>query len=318
MPYVGRGTAAGFGAESTWGTPVSRTIWMELVSESMAHKVEKAARGTLAESAGSLLRRSHIKRAVTAGGTIEVVVTYEGFGLLMKHGTWADPTTGTISGGVYPHTYKLAASPPAAGLTVEIIRGDGTAEVFAGCRIAKMTIKIEAGGLLRCSLDLIAKQSAGRTSAGTASYTGSRDLDVMHYDAGTVGWNSGTTVPKSLEFTIDHKMARRQLLGSLYTPDPKPSDYGDVMLKMDHEWNNDDIIAAYVADDTGDLTVTFTGTGSRDIVFTMHNAYIEDAADPISSVGIVGQTATFKAQSDGTDLGLAIVIHNTQSSAVAG
>lgn len=318
MSNVGRGTAAGFGQETVWGTAVARTVWMELVSETMKLTSEKTMRGTLAESAGSLLRRKHALGARKAGGTIEALVSYEGFGLILKHAMWGTPATGTVASGIYPHTFTLGTAPPTGGLTIEIVRGDGTAEVFAGCRISKAVFKLEAGGQMRCTLDIIAKDSGGRESAGTPSWTTSRDLDVSHYEAGTVGWNSGTTVPKAVEFTIDNKLTPRLLLGSRLTPDPKPSDYGDVTLKMDHEWEDDDIVDAYIADTAGDLTITFTGSGSRDIAITMHNAFLEDVSDPINNVGVVGQTAMFKAQSDGTKLGFAIVVHNTQSSAVAG
>lgn len=315
MPYTGNGTAIGIGEESTWGTAVSRTHWFRAISENLKRTVTKSPRPVLAEASGSRNRKSHYIASDMAGGSFEVLVGYEGFGLLLKHILGGTPAT-TGSSAPYTHTYKLAASPPTGGLTIEVKRGNGTAEVFEGCRITKATFKIEAAGLMRVSCDVIAETSGGRTSAGTPSYT-TDELDLIHHQAGSVGWNSNLYVPRSVEITIDNKFATRQLLGSKLTKEPKPSDFLDVTIKLDLEWENDNLISSLTADDAGDLTLSFTGLSSRTFTFTAHNAFLEDASDPISGVGVVAQSASFRAQSDGTDEGLAIVIENTQSSAVA-
>ncbi len=314
MPYLGNGTAIGIGEESTWGTAVSRTHWFRAISESMKRTVTKSPRPVLSEASASRNRRSHYIASDMAGGSFEILMGYEGAGLLLKHILGGSPAT-TGSSSPYTHTYKLAAAPQ-TGLTIEVKRGNGTSEVFEGCKISKATFKIEAGGLMRVTCDVIAQTSGGRTSAGSPTFT-TNELDVIHHQAGSLSWNSNSYTPKAIEVTIDNKMATRQLLGSKLTAEPKPSDFLDVMIKVDLEWENDNLNGSLTADDAADLSITFTGEGSRTIAFTAHNAFLEDVSDPVSSVGVIAQSGTFRAQSDGTDEGLAIVIANTQSSATA-
>ena len=316
-PYLGRFAAVGIGVESTWGTAVARTVWFRLVSESMKRSVKKERRGHLYEATGSGNIKNHFISSDEAGGSFEILCGYEGLGLLLNHALWKTPTTVDNMDGTYTHTYKLNATPPTGGLTIEIIRGTGTAEVFEGCRISKITLKIEAAGLMRVTCDVIAETSGGRVSAGSPTFTANDPLDVIHHQAGTVAWNSLTLTPKSVEFTLDHKLARRQLLGSKLTKDPAPSDFAEVMLKLDHEWAADGLNAGLTADTESDLTMSFTGVAGRIFGIAFHNAYLDDVSDPVSAVGVISQSATFRAQSDGTDEGLALTITNTQSTAVA-
>lgn len=314
-PYVGRGLSLGFGEESTWGTAVARTHWYRGITESMARKVSRKPRPTLAEATGSRNRKFHYTESDTAGGSVELLMTYEGCGLLLKHVLGGTPTTTGPVSGIYTHTYTLAGNLP-TGLTHEVIRGNGTAEVFEGCKVSKATLKIVAGGLMTLALDLVAETSGGRVAAGTATFT-TNDLPVVHNQAGVFTWNAQTYTLKSFELTIDNKLATRMLLGSNLTAEPVPSDFLDVNCKVEVEWNNDNLVTALTADTQADASIAFTGTGSRTLTVNLHNLYLEEVSDPVSGVGVVAQSATFRAESDGTDEGVSVVLTNTQSSATA-
>jgi hypothetical protein len=315
LPNLGRGLAIGLGAEVTWGTPVARTVWFRGVSESMKRTVQKTGRGVLVEATGSRNRKSHYIQSDMAGGSFTILMGYEGVGLLLKHILCGTPTT-TGSGAPYTHTFKLAAAAPTGGLTIEVIRGTGQAEVFEGCRITKAVFKIGVGGLMQVTCDVIAETSGGRVAAGTATYTANDPLDVIHHEAGTVSWNSNSYTPTAFELTIDNKFATRQLLGSKNTAEPAPSDFLEVSVKMDLEWSGDALNGSYTADDEDDLAITFT-KGDDSITFTLHNAYVDSDDAPVSQVGVISESVVFRGQSDGTDEGLEIEIVNTQSSAVA-
>lgn len=315
MPYMGRFLAFGFGDESTWGTAASRTIWVRGISESMKRSVKKVRRPHLYHATSSGNRTSHYIEADEAGGTIEFEMNWEGLGILLRHIFFGSFIT-SGSGPTYTHTLKLAVSPPTGGLTLQVNRGDGTSEVFEGCRVSKATFKIEAGGTMRCTLDIIAETSGGRVSAGSPSFS-SNDVPLIHHQAGTVGFNSQTYTAKSVEITVDNKFARRQLLGSKLTKEPKPSDFRDITVKVDMEWENDNLNTALTADTESDLTLSFSGLASRSFAISAHNCYLDDVSDPVNGPGVVAQSCTFMAQSDGTDEGLQFVIVNTQSTAEA-
>lgn len=316
MPYLGRGLAIGIAEESIWGTPVARTHWFRGISESLKRTVTKRPRPVLSEATGSRNRRTRYVEQDNAGGSFEILMGYEGVGLLLKHILHGTPATTGPVGSIYEHTYGLGINPPAGGLTIEVIRGNGTAEVFEGCRITKATFKLEAGGLMRVSCDVISETSGGRVAAGTATYT-PNEMDIVHHEGGTVSWNSQNYTPKSLEFSIDNKISTRYLIGSKLTKDPKPSDFVEVTCKLDLEWENDNLNTGLTADLESDLSISFSGPGSRVLTFNLHNAYIDEVSDPISAVGVVSQSATFRGQSDGSDEGLTIVIENTQTTATA-
>lgn len=315
MPFSGAGLALGIGQETTHGTAVSRTHWFRLISETMRRTVKKNKLPRLARS-GSRGSKKHFIEADEAGGSIEIELNYEGIGLLLQHILWGTPSTGTASGGLYPHTFKLAGSMLSAGLTMEVVRGDGSAEVFEGCRITKAVFRCEAGGVWRVSLDVIAETSGGRVSAGTPSYT-ANDIEALHHHTSQFTWNSASYDWKSVELTVDQKLSRRMLLGSLNTKDPKPTGAPEFSARITREWEDDVLHAAYLADSESDLTFTLTGDGSRTIAFTLQKAYIDDLSSPVNTEGVVDESLTLIGQADGANTGFQAVVTNTQSSAVA-
>jgi len=115
-----------------------------------------------------------------------------------------------------------------------------------------------------------------------------------------------------LSLTVNNGLARRQLLGSTVTKEPLRSDFQSVELSVTLEVE-DALYAALLADTQGDATITFT-SGSLSMAFTIQNAYLMEASDPVSDAGVVQMSLTFAAESDGTDEGLQIVMTN----AVAG
>lgn len=316
MPYLGINSAVGFGSETTWGTAVARTVWFRLVSEDMRRVVEKRPRGVLAEASASGNIRSHYRAKDTVAGKIVYLAGYEGQGMILQHALWGTPSTTGPSGAIYTHTFLMGSAPPTGGLTIEVIRGNGTAEVFEGCRISKITMEIEAAGLMRVTLDIVGETSGGRVSAGTATYT-TNELDIIHSQVGTFSFNAVNYTARRLMIELDNKLAERHLLGSLNLKEPKQGDFREVKVTADAEWESDTLQAAYTADTESDLAFTATGTASRTWAATLHNAYIDDDSAAVSQVGVVPQTTVFRGQSDGTDEGLKIVVANTQSTATA-
>lgn len=316
MPFLGRDSYIGIGEETTWGTAVARTQWFRLVSENLRRTVVKNERGVLAEASGSGNIRSHFRSRDSVAGDVVFLVGYEGQGLVWKHVLWGTPTTTGPVGGIYTHTTKMGSAPPTGGLTVEIIRGTSTtAALYEGMRVTKAVAEITAGELMRVTLSLVGETST-LPAAGTATVT-ANELDVLHSQVGTASWNAVNYTARMLRVEVDNKFAERQLLGSLLPKEPKQGAFRDVRVSMDAELENDNLQAGYTADTESDLAFTATGTGSRTMAFTLHNAYIDDNSAPLSQVGVIAESTVFRGQSDGTDEGLQVVIANTQSSATA-
>lgn len=315
--YLGRNSYMGVGEESTWGTAVSRTHWFRLVSSSVKRVVEKRPRGVLAEVSGSANRRGHYIASDNVEGSVEILAGYEGMGLLLKHILHGTPSTTGPSGAIYTHVYALGAQ-EFNGLTVEIIKGTGYAEVFEGCVVTKAAIKIEAAGLMRVTLDLIGQTSGGETAAGTPTLT-TNELDVIHHQGGSLTFNSVSYTPRSVTWTVDNKYARRQLLGSKLTQRPARSDFLDVFADIELEYDSDTtaLFAALTADTQSDLALSFAGTGGRTFGLTVHNAYLETLDMPLNGVGVLPMSLRLRGESDGSDQGFRVSIQNEQATATA-
>lgn len=315
--YLGRNSYLGIGEESTWGTAVSRTHWFRLVSSSVKRVVEKRPRGVLAEVSGSANRRGHYIASDNVEGSVEILAGYEGIGLLLKHILHGAPTTSGPSGAIYTHAFKLGTQ-EYAGLTLEIIKGTGYAEVFEGCVVTKATLKIEAAGLMRITLDVIGQTSGGEASAGTPTLT-TNELDVVHHHAGSLTFNSVSYAPRSVTWTVDNKYARRQLLGSKLTARPARSDFLDIFADVELEYDSDTtaLFAALTADTQSDLSLSFAGAGSRVFQIIVHNAYLETLDMPLNGVGVLPMSLRLRGESDGTDQGFQVNVQNEQATATA-
>lgn len=313
---LGRNTAIGTGEESAWGTAVARDTWFRATSFGLLREVPKADRGVLAE--GGIVTAAHFVQADNAGGPLSFPAYYENMGRWYKHLLWGTPSTTGPSGGLYTHTYPIGNTPPTGGLTIEGYRGtlaSASSEVFEGCRLNRGVFSIDAGGRGLWEFDVIAETSGGRTSGGSPSFPSAEPM-VMHYEAGTVGWNSNTYTPKSLRVTINRNLQRNQVLGSKLTTDPPPSGFTEITIDLEIQWQTDTLVTALTADTIADLAITFTQAGtSYTLTFTLHNAYVTRASDPITGVGIVTQSVTLKAARDSSDTGLVITAVNSQSSA---
>lgn len=320
MAYTGRQAWVGFGQESAWNTPVSRTQFFELISENMVEQQGWGPRGVLYEGASGVARTgAKFNAGTTFTGTVVFQGRYEGMGLPIRHAMWSNSTTGP-SGGLYTHTFVLGTAPPTGGLTMELQRGDGTYEVWSGGRVNKFSMTVNTAGIATVTLNLIFGGRDARTAIGgtSPSFTTTRDAVIKHNQSGTFGWNSTTAYLKSFKLDLDNKLTPRPLLGSLITADPGVmSGLRGVSMTVETEWSADTYDAGHQAGTESDATITFTGPSSNTFAVTVHDAFVSANSAPVSNFGIISESSTLMGQDDGTHHGLEIVIVNSQSSAIA-
>lgn len=321
MPLLARNSFLGYAVETTWGTAVSpRTHFFRVISLDLRSQDRKVGTPVLAQSSGSFMRRTHFVERNESGGSFRVQFGYEGCGPLLTQIMGADPTTGSPSGGIYPHTWLLGTDFRSA--TLHAGRGFGVGgstaqgETFEGCSFTRATLGIETGGIMYYEADVIAETSGGVTTLDTPTFP--VELPLLHHQGGTFTFNSATYKVMSARLTIDRKLARQYVLGSKYTQQPFPSDFASVMLELDVDISNEALNTAQLADTQGDITTTFTGTGSRSLAITGHNAYLDDVSNAVESMGRRKQTVRFMMEADdGGDYGLALLLSNTASQANA-
>jgi hypothetical protein len=319
--HLGFGSAVGIGQETAYGTAVSRTNWLRVVSWGLKRTINRVARPHLGTNgATSMNRRQHYTESDEAGGTLEFLMAYDDSTIMMMiHGLGAVQTAGS---GPYTHTVTLAAFPYTVdtnkvALTLEGLLGNsGEAEVFEGCLATRTEISLSVGGVMTCRQEFIAETSGGQAAAGSPTFS-SNGEEILHSHGGSITFNS--TVDDITEFSVvvDQKLSRRQKLGSTLTQKPQPSDFIEVTGRFVVEYHDDDRHDEFIAGTQGDATITLTGSGNNQLAISIQNMYITDVSESVNTAGAIVQTVEFRAESDGTDEGLELVFTNDNATATA-
>lgn len=319
QPPTTHGSSVGFGEESTYGTAVARTNWLPLVSSSIKRSITYDPEPTMgrADDLGRLTRRKHVTEDNVEGETETVFAYDDSTLLLLKHGMGGLATTGT---GPYTHTFTLGDLP--TGLTAEWLQDPNdtdTAEVFEGMKISSFTIGLTAGGLASHKCSWIGETSGGLASGGAPTYSSNgEEARDHHLTAAGMLFNAvNYTCLTSFELSVDNGIDRRNVLGSKLTKEPAPANKRAVTIAVTQEWQNNNIHAAYLAGTESDAVLILSGTGNNQATITLQNAYVSEYSKDATGPGVYEETFTLTAQSDGTDLGLAIVVINDNSAATA-
>lgn len=206
MPLAQKHNAwVGWSEESTFGTPVTATKFAELKSEALKWERKRNVVPLL----GHASQRRTVAGKINVGGSIVSPFLWEGFEQWLKHAFGSVGTTGP-SGGLYTHTFSLAAALP-TGLTVEVNRDDAAisgngAFQYSGCKVSKLTLTQEMEQPLMMEVEIIGKDRAmiAATSKTFPTY------DALDYAQVTVakidpGGGAEYDLPiKSLKVVIDN------------------------------------------------------------------------------------------------------------------
>lgn len=313
VPFVGHvETSLGLGQESTNGTPVSRTHWFRVESFTGGASTQFATRSTLAASTGSFNSIARFKVRTNIAFTVKLLVGFEGFGIIWKNVFGKAPESPSGSG-PYTHTQKLGIVKNFS-LTAEIILGDGSAEVFAGCVATKAVVEVSEGGEMSVTLDFVGMSTGGRTSAGTPTYTANEYFVNSGMVSSALTWNSYAWAWKSLRWTIDRGVSTRRLGGSYDAALAVPGRL-KVSLDIEAEYDSDTPQTGQMAGTQADCSVTFTDD-TRTWTLELHNAFLDEAATDLAE-GPLPMKARLVGLSDGTDEGLELVVVNSQSTTLA-
>jgi hypothetical protein len=305
----GRGLRFGVGIEATWGSAQTRNRFYRGISSNIRAMPAWSRRSVLSRGPNAT---KMFKGMVPVSGDIEVLAAYEGMGALYKLILGDSSTSGA---GPYTHTYVMANTLPSVSLEV-VADNEGYAELYTGVMVSKATLSVKAGEEMRLKVSFLAEDELQEQSATSPTYTtNDGSVDVLHYEAGSVGWNSGTYSVYSMEVNLDNKLVARDKLGSTASKQFVRGDYTEIIIKLELDWEAG-FNAAWLAGTQSDLSITFT-SGSNTFTINLHNAQVIDEGHPVSAVGVTRQTVTLRGLSDGTDEGMSIVVVNGQSSAVA-
>lgn len=193
----------GFAEESTYGTPVSPTKFIEITEDNIQGKQSLISIPTLRSP--SQAQRTLSKKSVE--GSFKCSLGYSGFERLIKHALGTNNTTGPASS-IYTHTCSLSTALP-TGLTLHVNRdaaavGAGSAFQYEGCQITKMTLRSSPETILEGEFEIVGENWTNENVA-TPTFPTMEPIDWTHLITCTF---SGTTVnAKEIEYTIENNLA---------------------------------------------------------------------------------------------------------------
>lgn len=199
-----------FGEESTYGTAVARTKWLEITEESIQAKQTMISKPCLQGAS----QRNRVQSKKDVGGSFKFQGMFEGMEKILKH---AMGSVAAVTGaGPYTHAFSLASALP-VGLTIEVDRdtaaiGGSSAFLYEGCQINKLTLSQAFEDFLMVEAEIIGEDFS-LVAATASSFTTFNGID---YSMMTSPLLNGAAIKlQAWELTIENGLAAdRYKLGS--------------------------------------------------------------------------------------------------------
>jgi len=311
----GRGSAFGHGIESTWGTAVSRSNWLQVFSCTLQERPEFAWIDHLSSGQADYSEDYQVRTGCS--GDLELPFLYEGCGVVLAHAMGSTPGAAS-GGGPYVHTFNRGTSFP--GLTVELVRGtSGKSEILTGVVFPSWELVFERGAVSRFRASLLGKfANAARSSAATPSYGGTvQSRAMLGHHVGSITWDGNQHTAQRISISVDNKLERMEDLGSLYTGQPGMGGFGEVLVRATISHRSETLYNAWRAGTEGDITFSVT-SGALDLAVTARNARIRSAPADIRGAGLITEEIEFACKADASGSGssdgaLTFVLTNNQA-----
>lgn len=204
----GHASWIGFAPETTYGTYVAPTKFLELISENVKGEHSMLSRPSLRFAGPQHVVQS--KKSVSGG--FEFDVSYAGPEFLFKNALGTNTTTGA---GPYTHTMTTAAALP-TGISLHINRdsasvGGSSAFKYEGCQITKLTLTQKMEENLRCRVEVLG-EDWDNIAVATPTFPTFTRADYTHFSCTIAG--AAVNVVEA-EWTIENVLAaERYKLGS--------------------------------------------------------------------------------------------------------
>jgi len=319
---AGIGASLGVATESVFGTGVTVTRFYEFNSENLAFR-KKTAEG-MGLRAGGQLPRSQ-RRVVTtkdAGGDLDLDLPTRGLGLLLSYAMGTTPSATTVSSGVYSYTFTLGDTYGRSFTTqvgVPQYGGTVTPKTLSGCKINNFELSVANGEIAKGKFGIDAQALTTATALATVSYpaTGS----VFNFSQGAITLN-GSSVANIKDFTVtvDNAIKNDRFnLGAFgLKSEQNISGFRKVSGKITAEFTDTTLLAAFLADTTASLALTFTGdtisSTYKDTLSITLPACKFDADTPnVSGPGVVDLSMSFTVYDDGTNQPMTIVYQTSEA-----
>lgn len=305
----------GIGEETTYGTAVTPTDFVEFTNEILQVSYAKRA-------AQGINTTSMHKKILTLGQTVAGDISFEvnpddGLPLILKALFGKAPVSAQVgTSAYYTHTFIgaddwITDGSAGCGLTLQATRDDVAVD-YSGCLPSTLNLVAAVGDALKATAGFVGQQAATQGSPTAASFS---TLSPLVFHQGVVARAGGSIDVSNFTLNIDNGVkADTFKLGQTYIKRPARG-MRVVTGSVQMYFEDSNIYDAFVANTTNEVILTFT-SGSYSLTITLGNVYwLNNPTPNVGSPDVLTYTAPFQAYyDDATDQDIKIALVNTATS----
>lgn len=227
VPQMGYNAVLGLAKETTFGTFVTSTVFVEFNSESLKHSVENIKLETIN---GTRDYKKILRGNTTVDGSIEAPfnIASDAVVLMFKQAMGGTCTAVAASSTSYTHTLRTgdmennkssAGAAEFKSLSFAVRPGDSGTNTwnFFGCRVNSFTLKAEVGQPVAMTAEIIGKGCSTSSTIPTAAYS---DVNPVMFVGASIQTGATTTAlaaeyVKSFELSLNNNISGdHRILGS--------------------------------------------------------------------------------------------------------
>lgn len=310
--YIGRREGVGIGIEATAGTAVAPQTWLAWLNQDLMSKTG-VIENTSALGVVDEINDSEVASR-WAEGKIGGKVTVTSVGYLLT-GFFGSPTTGSESGGYYPHTFEMnQSSAPAPALTFAIANSIQS-QRFAYGVVDSLEITAETGGWVEVAAAV--KARLGANSTETVAIAEETEFASKHIHvkmaANVAGLGAASDISASrVQLTLERPSEAHNALGTSDTPEFDRLSFkvtGELVLRYTDTQYEENFLANTVRA----LSITMTN-GSDELEFVASKVRTRELERTPDRDSIITQTLSLAAEFDvATGRSIQAVLTNEQA-----
>lgn len=302
----------GFASETTWGTAVTVSKFVPLVSESVQKQVARLESSGILAGRRVLSTNQFTGGDVTVSGDINMELSQQGIGTLWK---WALGAISTSGSGPYTHVCTPGDLTD-DHVTLQVGRPDtgGTVDAFtySGCKCKSWEVAAKAGELVTASFSVVGKDEATNTNLVSATFTNGVDKAFTYINGSISVGGSAVSVK---EFTVagDNMLKDdRRFLGAATVSEPLESGLREYTGELLMDWEGMTQYNRFVAGSTHAFSAAFSA--GSDASFTISgNVRLDGETPNVAGTDVLEQKVPVKFTA-GTDAGaLTVTIVNNDA-----
>ena len=311
----GLGAQLGIAAETTYGTYVAPTKFIEFTKESLVLKKTTAQSAGIA--AGRLVALSS-RRVVTrkeVQGSIDLEVSNKGMGLLLQAlmGTTVTPVQQATST-AYLQTHTLADT-AGKSLTIQkgvpLTTGTVTDKSFLGCKVTSAEFSCEVGGMLTATFEFDGKDCDEGQTLAVASYS---NMSPFHFGqmalkTGTFGAETALDGIRKVSVKIERPQDVERFYAnqSALKKEPISNDLVKISGTLETDYVSTALDDLHTSDGATSLVWEFIGpiiasTFAETFRITVPAIKLDEGPPAVDGFGVVKPTYNFTGLFDGTNL----------------